>query len=55
MRLRMELDKSAFKILTGKRHLGRPMSRLEDNIAMYIKEIVPMRGTGLIRLRIGII
>ena len=43
----------AFKILkgkpTGKRPLGRPRRRWENNIRMDIKEI------GLIRLRIGII
>ena len=44
---RMEEDKSAFKILTdkrtGKRPLGRPSRRWEDNIRI-----------GLIRLRIAI-
>ena len=39
----MEEDRSAFKILTGKatgkRPLGRPRRRLEDNIRMDLKEI----------------
>ena len=39
----MEEDRSAFKILTGtpagKRPLGRPMHRWEDNIRMDLKEI----------------
>ena len=40
---RMEKDWNAFKILTGKhtgkRPLGRPRRRWEDNIRMYFKEI----------------
>ena len=40
---RMEEDRSSFKILTGKpigkRPLGRPRSRWEDNIRMDLKEI----------------
>ena len=40
---RMEVGRSAFKILTGipreKRPLGRPRFRWEDNIIMYLKEI----------------
>ena len=40
---RMEEGRSAFKILTdtpiGKRPLGRPRRRLEDNIIMDLKEI----------------
>ena len=40
---RMEEDKGAFKILTGKptekRPLGRPRRRWEDNIRMDLKEI----------------
>ena len=40
---RMEEDRSAFKILTrasvGKRPLGRPRCRWEDNIRMDLKEI----------------
>ena len=47
---RMEEGNTAFKIitykLTGKRPLGRPRRRWEDNIRMNL---------GLIRLRIGII
>ena len=50
--------RSAFKILTskptGKRPLGRPRRRWEDNIRMGPK-VVSMRGIELIRLRIGII
>ena len=53
---RMEEGRSAFKILTGKltgkRPLGRPRRRWEDNIRMNLKEI-PING--LIRPRIGII
>ena len=49
----MEEGRSAFKILTGtpsvKRPLGRPKHIWEDNIRMDLK------GTGLIRLTIGII
>ena len=52
---RMEESRSAFKMLTGKptgkRPLGRPRRRWEDNIRMDLEEI----GIGLIRLRIGII
>ena len=47
----MEEGRSAFKILTGKptgkRPLGRPRHRWEDNIRMDLD--------GLIQLRIGII
>jgi len=39
----MEECRSAFKILTGKptgkRHLGRPRHRWEDNIKIDLKEI----------------
>ena len=53
----MEEGRSAFKILTGKstgkRPLGRPRRRWEDNIRMDLEE--SMRVIGLIRLRIGII
>ena len=53
---RMEEGRSAFKILTGKRPLGMPRRRWEDNIRMYLKGMgVSMRVIGLIRLRIGII
>ena len=55
---RMEEGRSAFKILTGKptgkRNLGRPRRRWEDNIRMDLEEI-SMRVIGLIQLRIGII
>ena len=41
---RMEEDRSGFKILagtpTGKKPLGRPRSRWEDNIRIDLKEIV---------------
>ena len=47
----------AFKILkgkpTGKRPLGRPRRRQENNIRMDLK--LPMRVVGLIQPRIGII
>ena len=36
---RMEEGRSAFKILTGKRLLGRPRHRWEDNIRMDLKVI----------------
>ena len=36
---RMEEGRSAFKFLTGKRPLGRPSRRWEDNIRMNLKEI----------------
>ena len=56
---RMEEGRRAFKVLkgepTGKRPLGRPRRRYEDNIRMDFEEIGIMRGIGLIRLRIGII
>ena len=34
----MEEDRSAFKILTGKRLLGRPRRRWEGNIRMDLEE-----------------
>ena len=37
---------------TGKRPLGIPTRRWEDNVRMNLKEII---GTGLIRFRTGII
>ena len=56
---RMEEGRSAFKILTGKptgkRPLGRPRRRWEDNIRMDLKELGINAGIRLIRLRIGII
>ena len=36
---RMEEGRSAFKISTGKRPLGRPRRRWEDNIRMDLEEI----------------
>ena len=55
---RMEEGRSTFKILTGKpagkKPLGRPSRRWEDNIRMDLEEIL-MRGIEFIRLRIGII
>ena len=51
--------RSVFKILNGtpagKRPLGRPMLRWEDNVRSYLKEILSIRGIGLICLRIWII
>ena len=48
----MQEGRSAFKILTGKptgkRALGRPRRRWEDNIRMNLKEIRIKRGIGLI-------
>ena len=56
---RMEEDRSVFKILTlnptGKRPLGRPIRRWEDNIRIDLKEIGIIRRIGFIQLRIGII
>ena len=40
---------------TGKRPLGRPRRRWEDNIRTDLEEIGFNRGIGLIGLRIGII
>ena len=47
----MEEGRSVFRILTGRRPLGKPGRRWEERIRMYLKEI----GVGLIRLRIEII
>ena len=56
---RMEESRSAFNILTGKptgkRTLGRPRRRWEDNIRMDLEEKVSMRVIRLIRPKIGII
>ena len=56
---RMEEGRSAFKILTGKptgkKPLGRPRRRWDDNVRTDLKEIGIIRGIGLIRIRIGII
>ena len=55
----MEEGRSAFKILTGKstgkRPLGRPWRRWEDNIRMDLEEIGINAGNRLIWLRIGVI
>ena len=56
----MEEVSSLLKILrdkpTGKRPLGRPRRRREDNIRKEIKEIgINMRNWVLIGLRIGIL
>ena len=56
----MEVGKRGFKILsgkpTGKRPLGRPRHRWEDNIRTDLEEIgINVGGNGLITLRIGII
>ena len=40
---------------TGKSPLGRPRRICEDNIRMDLKEMVSIRGIGLIRLRIEVI
>ena len=52
---RIEEDRSSFKILTGKptgkRPLGRPSCRWEDNIRMDLEEIgIDMRNDGDIGL-----
>ena len=55
---RMEEGRSPFKMLTGKptgkRPLGRPRRRWEDNIRMDLEEIGINAGYW-VRLRIGII
>ena len=52
---RIEEGRTAFKSLigkpTGKKHLGMPRRRWEDNIIMDLEE--ELQGIGLIRLRIG--
>ena len=54
---RMEEGRSALKIprsrLTGKRPLGRPRQRWEDNIRMDLEEIGINAGNWVVRLRIG--
>ena len=56
---RMEEGRSFLKIVTGrpigKRPLGRPRRRWEDNIRMDLKDIGANTRNWLIRLRIGII
>ena len=50
--------RSAFKILTdkptGNKPLGRPTRRWEDQLEWMLKKQVPIRGIGLIRLKLGI-
>ena len=57
--VRMEEGRSAFEILTGKptgkRHLGRPRHRWEDNIRMDLEEIGIEAEIGFIQLWIEII
>ena len=52
---RMEEGRSAFTILTGKptgkRPLGRPRRRWEDNIIMDLEEIGVNAGKWVVRLR----
>ena len=54
----MKEGRSTFKILTGKptgkRPLGRPRRRWEDNIRMDLKKKVSISGIGLIWLRIAL-
>ena len=38
---------------TGRRSLGRPRRRWEENIGMSLKKCISIRGIGLIRLRTG--
>ena len=56
---RMKEGRSAFKVLTGtlagKRPLGRPRRRWEDNIRMDLKQIGINTRNWFIRLRVGII
>ena len=56
---RMEEARSVFKILAGKsigkRPLGRPRPKWEDNIRMDLNKWVSIREICLIRLRKGII
>ena len=57
--VRMEEGRSAFKILTGKptgkRPLGTPRSRLEDNIRMDLKEISIIMRNWVDSAQIGVI
>ena len=56
---RMEEGRSAFKILTGKptgkRPLGRPRRRWEDNIRIDLEQIGINAGNWVDSVRIGII
>jgi hypothetical protein len=53
----MEEGRGAYRILVrrpeGRRLLGRPRLRWEDNIKMYLQEVGWGVWTGLIWLRIG--
>ncbi|KAJ4440590.1 hypothetical protein ANN_08736 [Periplaneta americana] len=55
---RMGESRNAYRVLVGrpegKRPLGRPRRRWEDNIKMDLREVGYMIETGLILLRIGI-
>ena len=55
----MEGGRSVFKILAGipagKRPLGMPRHRWEDNIRINLKENLSIRGIGLIQLGLRII
>ena len=54
--VRMEEDRSAFKIVTGKPTGKRPLGVYRRTLLEWtLKRWVSMRGIGLIRLRIGII
>ena len=54
---RTEEAKSAFKMLTGtstgKKHLGRPWRKWEENIRIALSKIGVIRRTGLITLKLG--
>ena len=55
----MEEGRSSFKMLTGesigKRSLGRPRCKWEDNIRMDVKETVINTRNWVFLLRIGVI
>ena len=51
----MKEGRSAFKLLSVKKPLGRPRRRSEENIRMDLEELGIKRGIGLIRFRIVII
>ena len=53
--VRIENDRSAFKILAEKRPLGNSRCRCEDKVRMDLKKWVSIREIGQIRHRIGII
>jgi hypothetical protein len=54
---RMGEGRSVHRILVekseGRRPLGRPRRRWEDNIKMYLEEVGGVMGTGRSGLRIG--